>query len=104
MESRGLIETTLQIQSSIGKKYEKHVCKNNSLSYDDMVAWIGTRSYKQLEIGKFLLSMENREISLKQLMERTNSSLSTVKELYKRDNRHMKRKYTGHLLKNIFPL
>lgn len=85
MESRGLIETTLEIQSTIGKKYEKYVyLKNTSLSYDDMVDLIGTRSYKQLEIGKFLLSMENREILLKQLMEITNSSLSTVKELDKK--------------------
>ena len=80
LEQKGLIYTALEIQTSIEKSFEKHVfIKDKSMNYDDMVNIIGKRSYKQLEIGKFLMTTD--EVSLKKLMEKTNSSLSTVRAL-----------------------
>ena len=83
LEKKGLASTSLQIQTSIEKKYDKFVTlANNTITYESMLEIVGRRSYKQLEIGKFLLSIN--EISLKELMTKTNSSLSTVKALEKR--------------------
>ena len=82
LEDKGLIETTLEIENLVGKKYEKYVSlENKSISYDDLVNIIGTRCYKQLEIANYLLSLKGKDISLKELMQNTNSSLSTVKAL-----------------------
>lgn len=80
LEEKGLVETTLEVQTSVEKKYERYISLiDKSISYDTMVNIIGKRSYKQLEIGKFLLPID--EISLKELMEKTNSSLSTIRAL-----------------------
>ncbi len=80
LKEKGLIETTLEIQTSIEKNYEKYVfLKDKSMDYDSIANIIGKRSYKQLQIAKFLMSVD--EISLKGLMEKTSSSLSTVRAL-----------------------
>ncbi|MCF6466434.1 primosomal protein N' [Clostridium sp. Cult2] len=80
LEKKNIIETSLEIQTSIEKKYEKFaIIKDKSISYDEMLNIIGTRSYKQLEIAKFLWNID--EISTKELMVKTNSSLSTIRAL-----------------------
>ena len=80
LNTKGLIDTALEVETSVEKKYERYISLvDKSTSYSDMVDIIGSRSYKQLEIGKFLLSID--EISLKELMEKTNSSLSTIRAL-----------------------
>ena len=80
LKAKGIIDTTLEVETSIEKKYERYVSLvDSSISYETMADIIGSRSYKQLEIGKFLLSVD--EISLKELMEKTHSSLSTIRAL-----------------------
>ncbi|CCQ96054.1 Primosomal protein N' [[Clostridium] ultunense Esp] len=80
LEKKGIIETSLEIQTSIEKKYEKFAfIKDSSISYEEMLNIIGKRSYKQLEIAKYLWTRD--EISIKELMTRTDSSLSTIKAL-----------------------
>lgn len=80
LEKKGIIETSLEIQTSIEKKYEKFAfIKDSSISYEEMLNIIGKRSYKQLEIAKYLWTKD--EISIKELMTRTDSSLSTIKAL-----------------------
>lgn len=70
----------MEIQTSIEKKYEKFAfIKDSSISYEEMLNIIGKRSYKQLEIAKYLWTRD--EISIKELMTRTDSSLSTIKAL-----------------------
>jgi primosomal protein N' (replication factor Y) len=80
LEQKGLVETTLEIQTSIEKNFEKYVSiKDKSIEYNNMFNIIGKRAYKQLEIAKFLMAID--DISLKKLMEETNTSLSTIKAL-----------------------
>ncbi|HSH36168.1 MAG TPA: primosomal protein N', partial [Schnuerera sp.] len=83
LEEKGIIETVLNVQTSIEKKYQKYaIIKDKSISYEDMISIIGKRSYKQLEIAKYLWTID--DISVKDLMSKTNSSLSTVKSLEKK--------------------
>lgn len=80
LEDLGIIETSLEIQTSIDKKYERYISiVDKSMSNESMLEIIGKRSYKQLEIANFLLTID--EISIKELMTETNSSLSTIKAL-----------------------
>lgn len=83
LENMGLIKSHFEIKTIIEKKYEKYVSlKDRSLTKEELIELIGKRSYKQLEIGEFLLNVN--EISLKNLMDKTNSSLATVKALEKK--------------------
>ncbi|NLJ98337.1 MAG: primosomal protein N' [Tissierellia bacterium] len=83
LKEYGLIDTSLEIETSIGKKYEKYVFLiDKYASNEELINIIGKRSYKQLEIAKFLLS--KKEISIKNLLSKTNSSLSTVRALEKK--------------------
>ncbi|WP_223376054.1 primosomal protein N' [Schnuerera sp. xch1] len=85
LKDKKIVETSLAIQTSIEKKYKKIVCLvDRSMSYDDMVEVIGSRSYKQLEIARFLLDNYD-EMSMKDLMIETNSSLSTIKALERKN-------------------
>lgn len=84
LQSIGIVETSMKIETSIQKKYEKYVSLiDKSVSYEEMINIIGNRSHKQLEIVKFLLGID--EISLKDLLIKTNSSLYTVKSLEKKN-------------------
>lgn len=106
LEHKGLIETRLEIETFVDKKYEKYVTlKDSSISYEYMANIIGNRSYKQLEIAEYLLSIKNNEISLKELMENTNSSLSTVKALEKKGIIYIYNKeiYRTPIEENIHP-
>ena len=84
LKDRGLIETYLEVETSIDKKYEKYVhIIDKHVSYEELIDAIGKRCYKQLEIANFLLSVD--EISMRDLLYKTNSSLSTVKALEKKN-------------------
>lgn len=83
LKADGLIETSLEVETSIDKKYEKQIALiDKYISYEELSNIIGKRSYKQLEIAKYLLS--KNETSIKSLLYETNSSLSTVKALEKK--------------------
>ncbi|MCF6462703.1 primosomal protein N' [Clostridium sp. Cult1] len=80
LEKKGIIETSLEVQTTIEKKYEKYAfIKDRSISFDEILNIIGKRSYKQQAIAKFLWVRD--EVSIKELMTKTNSSLSTIKAL-----------------------
>ena len=104
LEKKGLIETTLKVQTSIEKNYEKYVSLiDKSMDYDSIFNIIGKRSYKQMEIAKFLMNID--KISLKELMLKTNSSLSTVKALEGKNIIKIFKKevYRDPISKNIKP-
>ncbi len=83
LEKSGIVKTSLEIKTTVEKKYEKYVSiVDDSLSYEDIVKKVGVRSYKQIEITKYLIGQE--PLSLKKLMEETESSLSTVKAVEKK--------------------
>ncbi|NLY77341.1 MAG: primosomal protein N' [Tissierellia bacterium] len=80
LEDLGLVKSQFEIKTSIEKKYEKYISlRDRTISGDQLLDLVGERSYKQLEIGKYLLTID--EISLRELMNTTNCSLSTVKAL-----------------------
>jgi len=82
LENNGFVKSQFEIKTSVEKKYEKYVSlKDKSLNKEDLIDLVGKRSFKQLEIAEFLLKVE--EISLKDLMNQTDCSLSTVKALVK---------------------
>lgn len=82
LENMGYITSQFEIKTTVEKKYEKYVSlKDRTLTKERLIDVVGKRSYKQLEIAEFLLSID--EIPLKELMDKTNSSLSTVKALEK---------------------
>ncbi|GMG97195.1 primosomal protein N' [Tepidimicrobium xylanilyticum] len=83
LESKGILTTSMEIQTSIEPKYEKYVyLKNRFNSREELNQKIGKRSYKQLEIAEFLF--DKGEIPLKELMMEVNSSLSTIKSMEKK--------------------
>lgn len=80
LEESGLIRIQFQIETSIEKKYEKYISlRDKTITNEKLLEIIGKRSYKQLEIGIFLTRVD--EISLKDLINQANCSLSTVKAL-----------------------
>lgn len=80
LEQQEIVETTLQIETFIEKKYIKFVSLvDKTIPYEHIIDTIGSRSYKQLAIAKFLQNID--EISLKDLLMKTNSSMSSVKSL-----------------------
>lgn len=83
LKEKGLIHTSLEIKTSVNKKYERYVSLvDKSMSNNTMIDIIGNRAYKQLEIGEYLYSVD--EVLLRELMEKTNTSLSTIRELEKK--------------------
>ena len=83
LEKNGIVKTNLEIKTTVEKKYEKHVeIVDDFLSYEDIVKKVGKRSYKQIEIVKYLI--EQKSVSLKKLMKDTESSLSTIKAVEKK--------------------
>jgi primosomal protein N' (replication factor Y) len=83
LENKGFIKSQFEIKTTVERKFEKYVSlKNKNLNNENLIDLIGKRSYKQREIVEFLLSVD--EISLKELMNKTNSSLSTIKALEKK--------------------
>lgn len=84
LEALGLIYTTLEIETSVEKKYEKIVSLvDKNISIEDIKSIIGKNSPKQLEIAKYLLDVQ--EVSLKELLKETNSYISSVESLEKKN-------------------
>lgn len=77
MEQKNLISTFIDIKTTITKKYEKWIKVNHNSS--DYMSLIGNRAKKQQAIFQHIL--ENGDMSVKSLMEETNSSLSSIKSL-----------------------
>lgn len=83
LENKGLIETTINIKSSISKKTEKWVSLlANDMSLEEIFEMIGNRASKQRQIIEYLYT--HKEISFKELSEILNTTLATVKELEKK--------------------
>lgn len=78
LEDAKIINTIIDIKTSITKKYEKWIIVNSN-NYEEAVKLIGNRSKKQIEIYKYLFEM--REIELNKLIENLNTTLSTVRSL-----------------------
>ncbi len=84
LEEKQLIETTLDIKTKISKKTEKWIkIKNNEISLQQMKEIIGNRASKQRDIIEFIYNVN--DISFKELSKLVNASLSTVRELEKKD-------------------
>lgn len=77
MEQKNLISTFIDIKTTITKKYEKWIKVNHHIS--DHISLIGNRAKKQQAIFQYIL--EKGDVSVKNLMEETNSSLSSIKSL-----------------------
>ncbi|NMB08797.1 MAG: primosomal protein N' [Tissierellia bacterium] len=83
LEKIGLISSSLKIETTIEKKYEKYVSLiDETLSYEEIIEKVGKRSYKQIEVVEYLLGLE--PLPLKKLMKSTNTSLSTIKAVEKK--------------------
>ena len=83
LEDRGIVNTNLEVKTTIEKKYVKYVSLiDKSFSQVDIIERLGKRSYKQIEIINYLLKQDT--VPLKQLMEETESSLSTIKAVEKK--------------------
>jgi primosomal protein N' (replication factor Y) len=78
LEDDKIINTIIDIKTSITKKYEKWIIVNSN-NYEEAVKLIGNRSKKQIEIYKYLFEM--REIELNKLIENLNTTLSTIRSL-----------------------
>ncbi|NLY47154.1 MAG: primosomal protein N' [Tissierella sp.] len=80
LESIGIIETTIDIVTTVKKKKEKWVKLNfNHLTIDEISNLIGKRASKQVLIAKYIY--ENGDMALNLLIKELNTSLSTVKSL-----------------------
>lgn len=83
LENRGIIETTIDIKTKIDRKLEKWVkLLQRELSLLEMYDSIGTRAVRQREIIQFLY--EVKDISFKELSEKMNTTLSTIKAIEKK--------------------
>lgn len=83
LKSLGIIDTSLEIDTSIEKKYEKIVSLvDRKASLQDLEGKL-RRSPKQLEIVKYL--MESPEVTLRDLLKETKSYISSVESLEKKN-------------------
>ncbi|NLX61053.1 MAG: primosomal protein N' [Tissierellia bacterium] len=83
LKSLGLIDTALEIETSVEKKYEKFVTLvDRDVSLKDIQDKL-KRSPKQLEIIKYLMNVH--EVSLKKLLKDTKSHLYSVRSLEKKN-------------------
>ena len=84
LELKQVIRTTLDIKTTNKKRLEKWIkIKSKDWDIKYVSNLIGSRAFKQLEIGEYLLSVE--EVSLKDLMGIFNTSLSVLRSLEKKD-------------------
>nr|WP_300005792.1 primosomal protein N' [Tissierella sp.] len=79
LEKLGVIETTIDIKTSIKKKKEKWAKIDSELSFGDIEKLVGTRALKQLEVVRLLY--DNKEMSFEEIMLTLGTSLSTIKSL-----------------------
>ena len=83
LEKLEVIQTIIDIKTTISKKYEKWVKINLDYSMEQAKVIIGTRSKNQLEIYEYLFN--TNVCRLNDLIEKLNTSLSIVKALDKKD-------------------
>lgn len=80
LEDMGIIETTIDIRTSITEKKENWVrLKRESFNSSEMKDKIGNRAYRQIEILNYLYDRD--EIPVSKVLEDLNTSLSTVRAL-----------------------
>ncbi|MDR7869887.1 MAG: primosomal protein N' [Tissierellaceae bacterium] len=80
LEELDVIETTIDIVTTVKKKKEKWVkLLSNDLSLNEINQLIGKRANKQLIIAEYLFN--NGDISINSLIKELNTTLSTIKSL-----------------------
>ncbi len=80
LEHSGIIQTTIDIKTTITKKKIKWVkLRFKDIKTQDLEEKIGKRAHKQLEIANFLY--KNGEMPISHVLEELNTSLSTVRAL-----------------------
>ena len=84
LEQEKIIETEIDIKTTIEKKYEKWVkLKETNKSLKELHEFIGNRAKKQRKIIEFLFT--NKDISFKELSGKLNTTLATVRALEDKD-------------------
>ncbi|NLV89065.1 MAG: primosomal protein N' [Tissierellia bacterium] len=80
LEDNGLIETTIEVKTSIEKKLEKWIkISNKGKSLEEILEKINKRATKQIEIIKYLYAVE--DISFKELSRKVNATSYSIKSL-----------------------
>lgn len=83
LENKGIIETTIDIKTSIDKRVEKWIeLEDTKLPLFEMYNIIGKRANKQKEIITYLYDI--RDISFKELSKTMNTSLATLRSIEKK--------------------
>ncbi len=84
LEAKKVITTTLDIKTTNRKRLEKWVkIKSENRSILDIIDIIGARAHKQVAIAEYLY--DNQDISIKEIMEKFNTSLTVLKSLEQKD-------------------
>ncbi|OLS01706.1 primosomal protein N' [Tissierella creatinophila] len=79
LENLNIIETTIDIKTSITKKKQKCAALCEGFSLSEIESIVGERAFKQLEIVRLLYG--NGEMTLEDIMMSLDTSLSTIKAL-----------------------
>ncbi|WMM26757.1 primosomal protein N' [Tissierella sp. MB52-C2] len=83
LESKDIIETTIDVKTTVEKRTEKWVkILDTNLSLLDIYDNIGTRATKQREIMEYIF--ETKDVSFKDLSRKVNTTLSTVRLIEKK--------------------
>ena len=77
LEKLGVVETTIDIKTSIKKKKEKWAKVDKAFSLEEIEEKVGKRAFKQLELVRYLY--ENKSVRLEDIMLNLVTSLSTIK-------------------------
>lgn len=77
LEKLGVVETTIDIKTSIKKKKEKWAKVDKAFSLEEIEGKVGKRAFKQLELVRYLY--ENKSVRLEDIMLNLVTSLSTIK-------------------------
>ena len=110
LESDGIIETTIDIVTTVKKKKERYIKLNlKEFTIDEVYNIIGKRASKQLMIAAYLY--ENGDMNVNNMIKELNTTLSTVKsleeknlvvfyyrELYRDPIKKLIPKYNKHIL------
>lgn len=80
LESKKIITTSLDIKTTNKKRKEKWIKMNSEYkSIEEIKNTIGSNAPKQVEVAKYIY--ENKDISLKDIMQKFNTSLTVIKSL-----------------------
>jgi len=83
LQEKGFVETTLEVETKINKKYEKYVYLNSTKSgIEELLSDLDNRAIKQKEVVEYLY--EVKESSMKELLKAINTSSGVVKALEKK--------------------